>query len=458
MNTKDTVRGVSIPAPSPVELRYLPSFWDGESLYGWSSRLHALRGGKARVTGRILFGREHACRQYDLPSGLGRLAWATGNQLGSTESLLRERTVLAAYWPFASQTTRQAVLDAAKDASGLSITMALGLAASRLGAEHPLKYCEHCHREQLASTGYSTWLVRHQMPGAWWCAAHGCTLHQVTQHRAVWRKPGRDCVQLGAPIDAPEQQALQTMALLSQAIASADQINEPALAAAAIHRLRQIGVATSAARLNTKKVAEWLDAAPIMRWMRRQADLLKVPGNNWAVHLLRSRARGHPLKWQILWTCAWQSAPPEVATQAFIDASENKLMLPIDAQETFWQGEPSGAVRFSLPASVQAAFDKHTTMRAVADEMVVTIGAVRQWLTDYPEVAASWLARVRQEQLRRAVTTIENCLKEQPTITRSQILRVCHTEFSWLSSNASAVKRSLLDRVPSDRGPQGELF
>ena len=458
MASNDAADDVAISVPSGAELGHVPGFWEGESLYGWSSRLHALRGGKARVTGRILYGREHACRQYDLPSGLGRLAQATAHKLGTAESILRERTVLAAYWPFASQGTRQAVLDAATDVSGLSVTMALGLPASRLGAEHPLRYCAYCHQTQMASEGYSTWLVRQQMPGAWWCAVHDCTLFQVTQHRAIWRKPGRDGVQLGAPMDAKERRALQTMAMLSEVIASADRINEVSLSAAAIHRLRQMGIATSAARLNTKKLAQWLEASPLVRWMRRQDPPVKLPGNKWAVHLLRSRARSHPLKWQMLWTCALQSETPEAATQAFIAASQNKLMLCDDAQAELWQTQSSGEARHLLPASVQSAFDHHVTMRAVADELGVTIGAVRQWLADYPELADSWLKRVRQEQLQRAVTVIERCLKDQPTLTRSQILRVCHTEFSWLSRHASAVKRSLLDRLPTDRGPQRELF
>lgn len=33
---------------------HLPNWWDGVSLYGWCSRLYALRRGKARTLGRLL--------------------------------------------------------------------------------------------------------------------------------------------------------------------------------------------------------------------------------------------------------------------------------------------------------------------------------------------------------------------------------------------------------------------
>lgn len=144
----------------------------------------------------------------------------------------------------------------------------------------------------------------------------------------------------------------------------------------------------------------------------------------------KPRARSHPLKWQMLWTCALQSESPEAATQAFIAASQNNLVLSDDAQAELWQIQSSGEVRHLLPRSVQAAFDQHATLRAVADELGATIGVVRQWLADYPELADSWLKRVKQEQLQRAVTVIERCLKDQVIVTLG------HTV--WRRSNRSS--------------------
>lgn len=448
---------MSAQAPSAT-LAHVPAWCEGESLYGWSARLHALRGGKARITGRLLFGREHACRAVEFPPGIGRLAQATGGALGSTEAILRERTVLAAYWPFCSSATRKMVLDAAMDVSGIPIPMALGLPASRLGADHPLRYCERCHQDALASEGYSTWLLRHQLPGAWWCTQHERPLAQVVGRRAVWRRPGRDADPLGEPQCPEERKALHTMALLAEAIARMEHVEEASLAAAAVHRLRQLGIATSAARLNAAKMAQWLQQAPLIRWMRRQGDRVRVPSGNWAVSLLRGRSRAHPLKWQILWTCAWQLDTAEAAVQAFSEAARNQRpFTPVD-QTALWGEEEREPLRLPLPRRVEEAFDTHATMREVAQALGTNLGSVRQWLADYPALAQGWLTRVRADRLHRAVLGIESRMREQPHLGRTQLLKACSSEFNWLSRHAPATARALLDRVPTDRGSQRELF
>jgi hypothetical protein len=439
-------------------ISHLPTWWEGESLYGWSARVHAERGGKARVTGRLLFGREHACRMIDIPAGLGRLEEATSGKLGSTEEILRQRTVLAAHWPFASDSTRKMVLDAAADVIGIPIPMALGLPASKLGAEHPLRYCETCHREALARDGYSTWLLRHQLPGVWWCREHGSTLHQVPKTRAIWRKPGSDAVPLGAPLNPEEREALRTMEQLASAIAGLAHVNEDSLAATAVHRLRQIGIATSAARLNAAKMSAWFESSPLTRWMRRQGELVHVLGGKWAIDMLRGRRRGHPLKWQILWTCAWQSEPTDIAVHSFVEAAQNTLPLCAADQPALWSEVVCESPRLSLPENVAQAFAHHDTLREVARELGVNIGGVQQWLADYPELATSWLSRVKYDRLKQAVSNIEDCMRREPTIARTQLLKACNTDFNWLSRNAPATVRSLLNRVPTDRGPQRVLF
>lgn len=420
--------------------------------------MHALRGGNARTTGRLLYGREHACRVIDLPLGIGRLVQATRGQLGSAEEILRQHTVLASYWPFATETARRMVLDAAVDASGIPIPMALGLPASKLGADHPLRYCGACHREALARDGYSTWLLRHQLPGVWWCSVHEAALIQVPTRRAIWRKPGRDGMDLGAPADAEERKALQTMERLAAEIATLDHVNEGSLAASTVHRLRQIGIATSAARLNTVKMSQWLEASPLIRWMRRQGDFVHVLGGKWANNLLRGRTRGHPLKWQMLWTCAWQAATVDAAVRAFTEAAQNDQLLSEADQKALWPDLRPEPKRLPIPDSVATAFGKHCTLRDVALELGSNAGAVRQWLADYPALEARWLAQVREQRLKQAVGRIEACMRQDASINRTRLLKACNTDFNWLGRNAPATVRALLDRVPTDRGPQRDLF
>ena len=114
-----------------MSLGHIPTWWEGESLYGWCSRVHTLEGRPNKSLGTILFGRSHACRNV---VGMDRFVAATGGRLGAVEDILRNRTVLAAYWPFADALTRENVVDAVTDVNGTSAAQMLGLPASRLGA------------------------------------------------------------------------------------------------------------------------------------------------------------------------------------------------------------------------------------------------------------------------------------------------------------------------------------
>ena len=122
-----------------VSLAQVPTWWDGESLYGWCSRLHTLEGGKTADLGLLLFGRKHASRVVDLPVGLDRFVAATGGRLGGIEQILRTRTVIAAYWPFLDAMSRENIVEAAMDVKGTSVLQLLGLSASRLDSSHPLR-------------------------------------------------------------------------------------------------------------------------------------------------------------------------------------------------------------------------------------------------------------------------------------------------------------------------------
>lgn len=443
---------------SPPSLGYLPDWWEGESLYGWCTRVHALRGGKVRVLGRVLFGREHACRVVDIPSGLDRFSEATAGLLGDTEAILRQRTVLASYWPFASDSTRRMLLDAANDVIGTPTPVVLGWTASRLGAEHPLRYCSQCHRESLAACGYSTWQVAQQLPGVWWCASHGRPLEQIITRRAIWRKPGHGGHSLGSPTNELEAKALALMARLAITITGLERIDEKTMANIAIHRLRQLGVATSAARLNNTKLNDWLEASPLFQWMGRQGDMVKVPGNKWASNLLRGRSRSHPLKWQILWACVWQSEELDVAVRAFRDAANGMAPIEEHHQHVLWLDETVQPPGLRLPFEVEDAFERSQTMREVAQHLGCNVGTVKQWLADYPALADRWLARLRRDRASLAVSRIRDAMKREPGMSRSEMLKACNTDVNWLSRNAPRSLRSLIDQLPVRRGPQGALF
>lgn len=443
--------------PRPLQ-HHTPRWWPGESLYGWCSRLHALRGDKARDLGRLLFGREHACRVVDIPSGLGRWVHATGAGLGSAEEILRTRTVAAAYWPFASDATRRLLVQAATDAAGVPTPMVLGLPASRIGAWHPLRSCPVCRQERVASRGYATWLLADQLPGSWWCPAHHRPLEQVCSVKAVWRKPGHDEVPLGEPQGADEAHALAMMRALAEAIASADRINPRGLASSITGRLKTLAIATSPARLNVERINRWLAEAPIVQWMNRQGRMVNVPANNWVVPMIRGRSRSHPLKWMILWTSAWRSEPVEQAVEALQLAARGLATHENGTQFLLWPEDWGRSVDNGVPAEVEEAFMSCQSIQDVAEALGSSTGAVKRWLTEYPSFGRAWLKRVREHRILRARENMQLQMATNPSISRAELLRVCKTDVEWLSRNAPITLRSLLDRLPARKGPQAELF
>lgn len=102
----------------------------------------------------------------------------TGGQLGDAESIIRCRTVLPFYLPFAARVTEADVIARMTGRSIGSLKYQLGLLTSRFRANHPLKACPACMSADRSQWGASYWHVQHQLPGVWVCSAHGELLAQ----------------------------------------------------------------------------------------------------------------------------------------------------------------------------------------------------------------------------------------------------------------------------------------
>jgi hypothetical protein len=455
MQPRSDPNGVSEQGQS---LGILPTWWDGESLYGWCSRLHTLRGGKNQALGSTLFGLGHASRVVDIPSGLGRFVHATGGRLGTAEEIVRTRTVAAAYWPFASDSTRQQLVQAATNASGVTLPMVLGLPGGSVRAHHPLRSCPECRCAAEKANGYATWQLGDQLPGVWWCPEHGRPLEQVTISKGVWRKPGHSGTSLDPPIGADEAHALAMMRALAHAIASASRVSSWAIASAVVDRLSQLGIATSPAKLNAQRLHEWLEAAPHVRWMRRQGTAVLMPTPNWAVPLIRGRSRPNPLKWAMLWTAAWRDESVERAVADFLLSADGDGVQAGGAQFLLWPQGWGGAAEGALPADVADAFLAGGSIPDVATALGTDIPTVRRWLDDRPQFAKAWLKRVRGRRLQRAREHLLSVLADRPDITPSEFIQANASDVEWLSGNAPITLRSLLSRLPASSGPQLQLF
>ncbi|MBG7622081.1 TniQ family protein [Herbaspirillum sp. AP02] len=148
---------------------WLPS----ETMFSMCSRYHKLSGNiLASTTCKQLFGHGQKGTAHDLPSRVDVFVQNTRGLLGTTNDIIRERTLLPFYLPFRSaEDERAAFLSMAGNGIG-SMKFQLGILTSRFGANHPLKACAECMQDDQKNFGTAYWHLSHQLPGVWICLAH----------------------------------------------------------------------------------------------------------------------------------------------------------------------------------------------------------------------------------------------------------------------------------------------
>jgi Tn7-like transposition protein D/TniQ len=150
-------------------LEWLP----GETLFSLVSRLHRFWGHSlAGHTCDALFGHPQQGSQHDLPGRLSTFVTRTNSRYGVQSELSMTHTVLAFYRPFLAEGVMDSAVRAMSSNSVAHLKMKLGILTSRFGANHPLKACPQCVREDVIKHGWSYWHLEHQYPGVWVCRVH----------------------------------------------------------------------------------------------------------------------------------------------------------------------------------------------------------------------------------------------------------------------------------------------
>lgn len=180
---------------SPL-LDWLPD----ETLFSLVSRNHCLSGHDVGWrTSQLLFGSRQEGIHHDLPNGLAVFSERTGDQLGTAETIARDRTLLRYYGVFLSPSDEQEAVLALSGNSVAHLKFRLGLLTSRFRANHPLKACPACMAADALEHGWAYWHLEHQFPGVWWCNTHGTPLREsllksTGVHRFLWHLPRIDAL------------------------------------------------------------------------------------------------------------------------------------------------------------------------------------------------------------------------------------------------------------------------
>lgn len=156
----------------------LPQQWlPDETLFSLCSRYHKASGNRlASTTCKALFGHPQQGSAHDFPARLDHFSRMAGGLLGTPESIIEKHTILPLYLRFATaDLVRRAILASCEGSVG-SLKFQLGLLTSAFRANHPLKACPICMREDAEHFATAYWHREHQLPGLWVCRQHGCRL------------------------------------------------------------------------------------------------------------------------------------------------------------------------------------------------------------------------------------------------------------------------------------------
>lgn len=288
------------------------SWLPGESLYSLCSRQHRMWGyAHCWETSERLFGCAKGGAHHDLPNHLEDLCERSGQRWGCASDIARERTLLKFYAAFISPDVLDGCMKAMAGPSVAHLKFRLGLLTSRFRANHPLKACIACIRDDVQASGWPSWHLMHQYPGIWVCQRHGTLLQESLfkstgvarfqwllpiESQLRWPLAGKSRTSLGDPSQAAVNFAFLVVELVD---------SEKLIATSRLHsvyrrELDRRGLITSEGRVRLKQVADDFLAHALA--LRAAPDLGAFPASvqqarDHAARLLRPPRTGtHPLR------------------------------------------------------------------------------------------------------------------------------------------------------------------
>lgn len=433
-------------------LHLIPDWRGDETLYSWSARMHRLLGGATKETGKRLFGASHAYKEWAVSTRLDHLELVTGGSLGNIRSILLERTVLAAYYPFLRAEQRQDFDERAATAQRTPWLTRFGMRASTLDGSE-MRWCPCCAEEDVGDWGAARWRLPHQMPGAWWCVEHGMPLNRMTPGRAEWILPSVSESSAQLMLTAGQRQSLLILSALAGSLVGQEQINLVSIKRALLARLRDMGVVTSMKPISPADLQDWFVKTDLVVAVEQvQPSFQTIFARPWIYETLLKRRSNHPLLWMMLWVAAFEGTSQQEVVRGFHEP-DAALIWQEDGQGMLWVEE-----NFQGDDRVQAIVRSAETIRDAARELNVSIITVRRYMRGAqcsPKLvrAEDW----RQSRKEEALAEIESLIQAYPGVSKTDIHRKCKGAVSWLSKWEPELLASLLAQIPEVRERQLEL-
>lgn len=171
-----------------------------ETLFSLCSRQHLVMGNlDPATTSTAVLGLSEKFIKHDIPCGIAALEQNGFHCWGNAESILLHHTIFSVFVPFQNKIKIEDAIITIKGDRIDSLKYRLGLVSSGFGAEHPLKACPYCMREDVDAHGIAYWHLTHQYPGVLICPRHQAWLLVSTKSRRwsgrfEWSLPTKDCL------------------------------------------------------------------------------------------------------------------------------------------------------------------------------------------------------------------------------------------------------------------------
>jgi hypothetical protein len=131
----------------------LPTLQPGETLYRWAGYVHARNAVlDPRELSRRLYDAPYAALLHDFPAHLDGLNIRLAGAVGNPGDLALSRTLLGHFLPPLAPQVAAELLSRTRVSAYSTIKFKLGIPASRIGGNHPLKACCSCISEDEVGT------------------------------------------------------------------------------------------------------------------------------------------------------------------------------------------------------------------------------------------------------------------------------------------------------------------
>ena len=255
---------------------------------------------------------------HDLPSRVDEFVSRTDGALGDSRSIIREHTLLAFYLPFLEPSAAEHAIEAMRGTTIASLKMALGLPATRLRVNDPLKACPSCMSNDRRTFSVAYWHLAHQYPGVCVWRTHGDALLRATVKstgvgRFQWTLPSEDALEacVGSEVGGDSRLApvLRSLADAAHEVAHRPEgvpFDRARFISISIAKLQQRGLITASGRWHPEQIG--LDLSAFLGQFAAVPELASLAMEpSAAVDMLRrllsaKHAARHPLKYIVVGT------------------------------------------------------------------------------------------------------------------------------------------------------------